>query len=206
MNEIKVWKDLDHPNIIKYYTSFIEKDNVYIVMELVEGMNLAEYLINLKEKVILIKKYNKFKYNLIKGSKTKDKDIIKIIIDILCALKYLHNEKHIHYRDANPHNIMLDNNFNVKLGDFGLAKKFSKEGEISNNINSAFQGSILYSSPEVVNNQQYTDKSDIWSFGCIIYELISSTPPFSGDNLLTVASNIASLNYKKLTNECNPVS
>ena len=51
INEIKIWKDLDHPNIIKYYTSFIEKENVYIVMELVEGMNLAEYLNNLKEKV-----------------------------------------------------------------------------------------------------------------------------------------------------------
>jgi len=136
----------------------------------------------------------------------KDKDIKKVIIDILCALKYLHNEKNIHYRDANPHNIMLDNNFNVKLGDFGLAKKFSKEHEHSGSITNAFQGSIFYSSPEVVNNQQYTDKSDIWSFGCIIYELISSFPPFAGDNLLTVASNIASLNYKKLPIECNPVT
>jgi len=51
INEIRIWKELDHPNIIKYYTSFVEKESVYIVMELVEGMNLAEYIINLKEKV-----------------------------------------------------------------------------------------------------------------------------------------------------------
>jgi len=51
INEIRIWKELDHPNIIKYYTSFVEKESVYIVMELVEGMNLAEYINNLKEKV-----------------------------------------------------------------------------------------------------------------------------------------------------------
>lgn len=178
--EIQIWKDLDHPNIIRYYTSFIEKDNAYLIMELVEGINLAEYMANLKEK----------------GSQSKEKDVIKILIDIICALKYLHRENGILYRDLNPHNVLLDNNFNVKLCDFGLARKqgFQMEHSVTN----AFVGSILYSPPESIKNEEYTEKSDIWSVGCLIYELLSLSPPFSGDNPLTVAKNIVDLNYKPL--------
>jgi serine/threonine protein kinase len=179
ISEIHIWKELDHPNIIRYYTSFIEKKCAYIIIELVEGINLSEYIANLKEK----------------NSKPKESDIIKILVDIVCALKYLHKEKGVLYRDINPHNIMLDNNFNVKLGDFGLARL---DGASFNQSMNAFEGSILYSSPEVVKNQGYTEKSDIWSLGCIIYELLTLRPPFEGDNPLTVTKNIVELNYKKL--------
>jgi serine/threonine protein kinase len=179
ISEIHIWKELDHPNIIRYYTSFIEKKCVYIIIELVEGINLSEYISNLKEK----------------NTKPKESDIIKIIVDIVCALKYLHKEKGVLYRDVNPHNIMLDNNFNVKLGDFGLARL---DGNTLNQSINVFEGSILYSSPEVVKNQGYTEKSDIWSLGCIVYELLTLLPPFEGDNPLTVTKNIVELNYKKL--------
>jgi serine/threonine protein kinase len=64
-----------------------------------------------------------------------------------------------------------------------------------------FVGSILYSPPEMIKNQEYLEKSDLWSFGCIIYELLNLSPPFEGDNPLTVAKNIVELNYKKLNNE-----
>jgi serine/threonine protein kinase len=183
ISEIQIWKELDHTNIIRYYTSFIEKKNAYIVMELVEGINLAEYITNLKEK----------------GLRAKEKDIIKILIDIVGVLKYLHKEKGILYKDLNPHNLMLDNNFNVKLCDFGLAKKLNSD-DMNNDqsMDNAFVGSILYSSPESVKNQDYTEKSDIWSLGCIIYELLTFSHPFEGDNPLTVTKNIVELNYKNL--------
>jgi serine/threonine protein kinase len=183
ISEIQIWKELDHTNIIRYYTSFIEKNNAYIVMELVEGINLAEYITNLKEK----------------GLRAKEKDIIKILIDIVGVLKYLHKEKGILYKDLNPHNIMLDNNFNVKLCDFGLAKKLNSD-DMNNDqsLDNAFVGSILYSSPESVKNQDFTEKSDIWSLGCIIYELLTFSHPFEGDNPLTVTKNIVELNYKNL--------
>jgi hypothetical protein len=183
ISEIHIWKELDHPNIIRYYTSFIEKKCAYIIIELVEGINLSEYISNLKEK----------------NSKPKEGDIIKILVDIVCALKYLHKEKGVLNRDVNPHNIMLDNNFNVKLGDFGLARL---DGNILNqSMTNAFEGSILYSSPEVVKNHGYTEKSDIWSLGCILYELLTLRPPFEGDNPLTVTKNIVELNYKRLNPE-----
>jgi serine/threonine protein kinase len=194
ISEIEIWKDLDHPNIIRYYTSFMEKDknNVYIIMELVEGVNLSEYMSNLREK----------------GAKPKEKEIIKLLIDVVCGLKYLHKEKGVLYRDVNPHNIMIDNNFNVKMGDFGLAKKLKRENEenmldadlnnLSHSMSSGFVGSILYSSPEMIKNENYTEKSDLWSLGCVLYELLNFSAPFEGDNPLTVAKNIVELNYKRL--------
>jgi len=186
IGEVDICKDLDHPNIIRFYTAFLDKErqNAYIILELVEGINLAEYIINLKEKNIL----------------SKEKDILRIILDVICGLKYLHKEKNILYRDVNPHNILIDNNFNVKLCDFGLAIKQGSKIEHSNST--GFVGSILYSSPESVKNQDYTDKSDIWSFGCIFYELLTLIPAFDGDNPLTVAKNIVEGNFMKL-NENN---
>jgi serine/threonine protein kinase len=191
ISEIEIWKDLDHPNIVKYYTSFIEGGNAYILMELVEGVNLSEYISNLKEK----------------GAKSaKDKDIMRIVIDIISGMKYLHKEKGILLRDVNPHNILIDNNFNVKLGDFGLAKRIHSTSvmtedeiqDLTSSMSTGFVGSILYSSPEMIKNHKYTEKSDIWSLGCVIYELLCLSPPFSGDNPLTVAKNIVELNYKKI--------
>jgi len=183
IGEVDICKDLDHPNIIRFYTAFLDKErkSAYIVLELVEGINLAEYIINLKEK-------NTF---------AKEKDILRIVLDIICGMKYLHKEKKILYRDVNPHNILIDNNFNVKLCDFGLAMKQGSKFDHSNST--GFVGSILYSSPESVKNQDYTDKSDIWSLGCIIYELLTLLPAFNGDNPLTVAKNIVELDYRKLT-------
>jgi serine/threonine protein kinase len=194
IKEIDIWKELDHPNIIKYYTSFMEKEksHVYIIMELINGVNITEYIKNFKEK----------------GSKPKEKDVIRIIIDIIAVMKYLHKEKGILYRDLNPRNIMLDESFIIKMGDFGLAKKLNEtnfsdreKNNFSHSMSNNFVGSILYSSPEMIKNQEYTEKSDLWSFGCIIYELITLSPPFEGDNPLTVAKNIVELNYKKLNKE-----
>lgn len=193
ITEIKILKDLEHSNIIKYYTSFIEQQNAYIIMELVEGINLYEYINNLKEK------------NL----KIKEKDIIKILTDIISVIKYLHKDKLIIFKDINPHNIMLDSSFNVKLADFGLASYINETSQdiqidlhastLSSIIEqNGFIGSILYSSPESVKNQEMTEKSDIWSLGCIIYEMLNSDIPFKGDNPLTVTKNIVELNYKRL--------
>jgi serine/threonine protein kinase len=245
ISEVNIWKDLDHPNIVKYYTSFMEREkNVYIVMELVEGVSLSEYVMNLKEK----------------GVMAKEKEVIKLLIDIVCGLKYLHKEKGVLYRDVNPHNIMIDNNFNVKLADFGLARKiqnFKRENNVissngnlnsqmsinsmsknnfnklndsledlielkqevyisdigvdksivSHSMSNAFIGSILYSSPEMIKNEAYTEKSDLWALGSILYELLNLSPPFEGDNPLTIAKKIADVDYRKLKAEDyeNPV-
>lgn len=188
INEIRIWKLFQHPNIINYSNGFIWKGNCYIIMELVDGLSLGEYMSYLKENNILM----------------KTELIIKIILQIVNGLRHMHKSAHVIFRDLNPNNIMLDYSFNVKLIDFGLAVEQSEnKGKVSTILNQSvqpvFEGSILYSSPEIMENDIITYESDIWALGCIIYEMIKLKPPFSGDNPLTIAKNVCEGNYEKLT-------
>ena len=99
---------LNHPNIIKYYESFIYRDSLYIVMELIDGSNLSERIRREQEK----------------GISFQEKELWKVLINMCSVLQYLHHERNIIHRDINPTNILVDNDFNVKLADFGLAKTF----------------------------------------------------------------------------------
>ena len=188
INEIRIWKLFDHPNIINYNNSFIWKGNCYIIMELVDGLSLGEYISYLKENNINM----------------KQELIIKIILQIVNGLRHMHKYAHVIFRDLNPNNIMLDYSFNVKLIDFGLAVEANEnKGKVSTILNQSvqpvFEGSVLYSSPEVMENDIITYESDIWALGCIIYEMIKLRPPFSGDNPLTIAKNVCEGNYERLT-------
>ena len=187
INEIRIWKLFDHPNIINYSNSFIWKDNCYIIMELVDGLSLGEYISYLKENNINM----------------KQELIIKIILQIVSGLRYMHKTAHVIFRDLNPNNIMLDYSFNVKLIDFGLAvQENENRGKVSTLLNQSvqpvFEGSVFYSSPEIMKNDIINYESDIWALGCIIYEMIKLRPPFSGDNPLTIAKNVCEGNYEKL--------
>ena len=187
INEIRIWKLFDHPNIINYNNSFIWKDNCYIIMELVDGLSLGEYISYLKENNISM----------------KQELIIKIILQIVSGLRHMHKSTHVIFRDLNPNNIMLDYSFNVKLIDFGLTvEENESKGKVSTLLNQSvqpvFEGSVLYSSPEVMENDIITYESDIWALGCIIYEMIKLRPPFSGDNPLTIAKNVCEGNYERL--------
>ena len=193
INEISIWKLFDHPNIIKYYNCFIYKGNCYIIMELVNGLSLGEYLTYLKENNISL----------------KSELIIKIILQIVNGLKHIHKVSNVIYRDLNPNNIILDNYFNVKLIDFGLAMKndINNNSQISNLLNQSteliFEGNILYSPPEIMKNETIVFESDIWALGCIVYEMIKLQPPFCGDTPLTIAKNACEENYEKLNdNDC----
>ena len=186
VNEIKIWKKFNHPNIIKYDNSFTISENCYIVMELVEGLSLGEYISYLKD-----------------NNRKIDKNLaIKIILQTVSGLRYMHTKSKVIFRDLNPNNIMLDYLFNVKLIDFGLTVEENKTKKISTMLNQSvqfvFEGSVMYSSPEVMKNEIISYESDIWALGCIIYEMIKLKPPFSGDNSLTVANNVCEGTYEKL--------
>jgi NIMA (never in mitosis gene a)-related kinase 10 len=118
-----------------------------------------------------------------------------ILSQLTAALRYLHCEKRVMHRDLAPSNILIDGDFNIKLADFGLAKKW---GTQSASVMKSFVGTILYSCPEIVQSQAYSEKADIWSLGCIIYELITFTQPFSAGNPLTVAKKIVDGDYEGL--------
>jgi serine/threonine protein kinase len=156
-------------------------------MELVDGLSLGEYISYLKENNIYM----------------KEELIIKIILQIVSGLRHMHKSAHVIFRDLNPNNIMLDYSFNVKLIDFGLAVEQNENmGKVNTLLNQSvqtvFEGSVLYSSPEVMENDIITYESDIWALGCIIYEMIKLRPPFIGDNPLTIAKNVCEGNYEKL--------
>jgi hypothetical protein len=186
INEIRIWKKFNHPNIIFYDNSFVIKENCYIIMELVEGLSLGEYISYLKDN----------------NRKMEKELVIKIILQIVSGLRYMHKKANVIFRDLNPNNIMLDYSYNVKLIDFGLTVEEGKTKKVSTILNQSvqfvFEGSVMYSSPEVMKNEIISYESDIWALGCIIYEMIKLTPPFTGDNSLTVANNVCEGTYVKL--------
>jgi NIMA (never in mitosis gene a)-related kinase len=104
--EVQILKDLDHSNITSYFTSFANGQNIYIVMELLDGVSLADFIISYSEK----------------KHRIKEEVVWCIVIQLCSALRYLHNEKRIVHRDLAPSNILIDGDFNIKLADFGLAK------------------------------------------------------------------------------------
>ncbi|KAK2845042.1 hypothetical protein Q5P01_011701 [Channa striata] len=170
-------KQMTHPNIVKYYKTFMEGDKLYIVMELIEGVPLAEHCNSLKEK---------------QQQYTEDR-IWNIFIQMCLALRYLHKEKRIVHRDLTPNNIMLGERDKVTITDFGLAKQKQENSKLTSVV-----GTILYSCPEVVKNEPYGEKADIWALGCVLYQMATLQPPFYSSNMLSLASKIVEAVYEPI--------
>ena len=181
-SEINILKELHHPNIVKYYDRLIDKENtkIYIIMEYCPGGDLSQ----------LIKKYRQSKQYI------SEDNIWKIFSQVVSALYACHTNKNgkILHRDIKPSNVFLDNDNNVKLGDFGLSLMLNKE------MNFAYSnvGTPYYMSPEQVDENKYNEKSDIWSLGCFLYELAALHPPFEAHNHLSLALKIKSGKLEKL--------
>lgn len=122
-------------------------------------------------------------------------DVIwKIFMQILLALRECHyrgikGSKVLH-RDLKPSNIFFDANNNVKLGDFGLSKIIKGDETQTKNMAETNVGTPYYMSPEQIHENAYDEKTDIWSTGCVIYELVSLIPPFTAKNHLALAQKI----------------
>ncbi|XP_029359695.1 serine/threonine-protein kinase Nek10 [Echeneis naucrates] len=178
ISELTIIKEqMTHPNIVKYYKTFLEGDKLYIVMELIEGVPLAEHFNSLKEK---------------QQQFTEDR-IWNIFIQMCLALRYLHKEKRIVHRDLTPNNIMLGEKDKVTITDFGLAKQKQENSKLTSVV-----GTILYSCPEVVKNEPYGEKADIWALGCILYQMATLQPPFYSSNMLSLASKIVEAVYEPI--------
>ena len=167
--EVSILKKVSHKNIIKYYSSFLEQEILYIIMEYAELGDLYS----------LIKHYKKH-------SKYFDEfDLWKISSEILSGLEYLHSHKIIH-RDIKCLNLFITKDRHVKIGDLGVSTITSG----MDNLHYTRVGTPLYISPELVKQKPYDYKTDIWSFGCSLYHLASLEPPFTGGNLIVLGNNI----------------
>ncbi|KAG7216469.1 hypothetical protein INR49_001955 [Caranx melampygus] len=117
-------------------------------------------------------------HNPVFGKDKKSRDS-----NMCLALRYLHKEKRIVHRDLTPNNIMLGEKDKVTITDFGLAKQKQENSKLTSVV-----GTILYSCPEVVKNEPYGEKADIWALGCILYQMATLQPPFYSTNMLSLAS------------------
>lgn len=182
--EIIILRKLNHPNVIKLYDVELDNynDTTYLFMEYCDNGDLKCF-------------QNKKKFHEYKA--------LVLARQIKNALLYLY-ENNILHRDLKPHNILLDDNYNIKLTDFG----FAKETDYSQNdiLEQTYCGSPLYMSPELLNNNGYNTKSDIWSFGVILYELISGTFPFFAKSIKELSINIKKNEFKIPLNINNEIS
>ncbi|KAF3692330.1 Serine/threonine-protein kinase Nek10 [Channa argus] len=115
------------------------------------------------------------------------------VFKMCLALRYLHKEKRIVHRDLTPNNIMLGERDKVTITDFGLAKQKQESSKLTSVV-----GTILYSCPEVVKNEPYGEKADIWALGCILYQMATLKPPFYSSNMLSLASKIVEAVYEPI--------
>ncbi len=152
---------LEHPNIVNIYDVGSENGMHYIVMEYVEGITLKTY----------IEKKGQLSF----------KEAVSIAIQVGRGIEAAHNKNIIH-RDIKPQNIMISTEGKVKVTDFGIARAAT-----SNTISSDVMGSVHYSSPEQARNGFVDGKSDIYSLGIVMYEMVTGRVPFDGDTTVAVA-------------------
>lgn len=182
VGEVNILRELDHPHIVRYFDRIIDRDRkkIYIVMEHCSNGDLAA----------LIKKCRRERIYL------DEETIWRCSMQLICALKECHNRSDgsVLHRDLKPGNVFLDSANNVKLGDFGLARVLSKSSMFAHtNV-----GTPFYMSPEQVNETPYNQKSDIWSLGCLIYELCALTPPFEAQTQIALAMKIRAGRYTQI--------
>jgi serine/threonine-protein kinase len=172
---------LNHPGIVAVYDSGEEGANSYIVMELVNGHTLREEIAKLTPLTI-------------------DRSL-EIIEGVLSALSYSHSNGIIH-RDIKPGNIMLTDSGDVKVMDFGIARAMDDIGATMTSTWNVV-GTAQYLSPEQATGEAADLRSDIYSVGCLLYELVSGQPPFTGDTPVAIAYQHVSSDFP-LPSAINP--
>ncbi|KAK0423038.1 hypothetical protein QR680_007936 [Steinernema hermaphroditum] len=179
LKETNILLTLQHENIIRCYSSFLENGMLVIVLELADQGDLMNVINQHKARRQLI----------------RESEIWTYFVQIMRGIDYMHGMRVMH-RDIKPANVFLTNNGTVKLGDLGLSRIFSAKTNAAMSI----VGTPYYMSPERIDECAYDFKSDIWSLGCMMYELAALQSPFYADkkNYVSLCSKIKFCEYPPL--------
>ncbi len=180
-NESKAIALLSHPNIVKIYDVGFTEKLQFIVMEYIDGINLSEYIS--KQGVL------------------KWKDVVHFTMQILKALQHAHDRGIVH-RDIKPQNVMLLADGTIKVMDFGIAR-FNRETDKT--MSEKAIGSVHYISPEQARGDVTDERSDIYSIGIMMYEMLTGKKPFDGDSPVAIALMHMQSNAKKMSDINNSI-
>ncbi|KAI8371005.1 kinase-like domain-containing protein [Blakeslea trispora] len=168
---------MNHPGIVKLYWTFKDNRSLYFVLDLAKSGEL---------------------YTFIRRLSPFDLETTRFYAaEILSAIGHIHSKGVIH-RDIKPENILLDDNFHIKITDFGSAKILSeKEDNVEEEVTSArsFVGTAEYVSPELLRSDPVSKEADYWAFGCVIYQMLSGKSPFKAATDYLIFQKIKNLDY-----------
>ncbi|KXZ47617.1 hypothetical protein GPECTOR_34g776 [Gonium pectorale] len=175
LREAQLLDSLDHPNIIRYRESFVDKDgSLCIVTSFCEEGDLFTRI---------RKKASQKEY-------FTEQEVMNMFVQIASAISYIHSKRVLH-RDLKTQNIFIARGGIIKLGDFGISKVLERTDAFATTVT----GTPYYMAPEICTNQPYTYKSDIWSLGCVLYELCTLKHAFAADSLLSLVYQIVRGNF-----------
>ena len=163
-HEAQAASQMSHPNIVDLFDVGQDGETRYLVMEYVKGVTLKE----------LIRQYGRI----------RQQRAVQITLSILSAIGHAH-ENHIVHRDIKPQNILMDDDAGVKVGDFGIARVTSSTSSTS--FGAQMMGSVHYFSPEQASGGVADEKSDLYSVGVVLYEMVTGRVPFDGETPVAVA-------------------
>jgi NIMA (never in mitosis gene a)-related kinase len=162
LNEIRILASIDHPNVIGYKDAFIDEatSSLCMIMEYADNGDVFQKICSYQKRETYI----------------KEKKIWYVFIQIVRGLRAIHLRKILH-RDMKSANIFLFKDMQAKLGDLNVSKIVKK------GLSYTQTGTPYYASPEVWKDMPYDSKSDIWSLGCVLYEMCALVPPFRADDM-----------------------
>lgn len=177
LNEVRILASIEHPNVIGFKEAFIDEtsSSLCLVMEYADNGDIFQKICSYQRRETYI----------------KEKKVWYVFIQILRGLRAFHTRKILH-RDMKSANIFLYKDMQAKLGDLNVSKI------VKTGLSYTQTGTPYYASPEVWKDQAYDSKSDIWSLGCVLYEMCALVPPFRADDMQGLYKMVIKAKYPRI--------